>query len=157
MSGDPQHVVYDCNVFVQALINRVGPAGRCITLALNREVLLFISEPLLAEIRNAPNKPTPARLGVTVDRTETLIGNLLKTGTLVANVPIEFTYERDPDDAHYVNLALATESDLIVSRDRDLLDLMAPAPREALDFHQRFPSLRIIDPLQFLRDREIRR
>lgn len=79
---------------------------------------------LLSEVRNAPNKATPARLGVTVDRIEKLLDNLLKVATVVSEVPAVFSYDRDPDDAHYVNLAVSAQATLIVSRDRDLLDLM---------------------------------
>jgi predicted nucleic acid-binding protein len=61
---------------------------------------------------------------------------------------------RDPDDSHYVNLALAADAKLIVSRDRDLLDLMDNSIPEGLDFQGRFPSLRILDPVAFLREFE---
>ena len=57
----------------------------------------------------------------------------------------------DPDDAHHVNLALAASAELIISRDRDLLDLMDPSRKESVEFRRRFPLLRIQDPVQFLR------
>jgi predicted nucleic acid-binding protein len=64
--------------------------------------------------------------------------------------PLVFSYQRDPDDAHYVNLAIAAQAELIVSRDRDLLDLMDPTKPEAADFQRRFPQVRIVDPVGFL-------
>jgi putative PIN family toxin of toxin-antitoxin system len=152
MSSSPPNVVYDCNVFVQALININGPGGACVRRALAKEVVLFLSEAVLAEIREAPTKPTPARLGVTVERTETLIENLLKVAVMTQVIPEQFTYSRDPDDAHYVNLALATESRLIVSRDKDLLSLMDQTRVEGRDFHARFPALRLLDPVEFLQE-----
>jgi uncharacterized protein len=66
--------------------------------------------------------------------------------------PVVFTYERDPDDAHYVNLALAANANLIVSRDRDLLDLADTTRPEAIEFRRQFPTLRILEPVQFLRE-----
>lgn len=144
-------VVYDCNVYVQALMNAGGPAGSCVKWALDGRVSLFLSNQVLAEISEAPQKPTPARFGVSHHRTESLIVDLLKVATLVPYVPIVFSYERDPDDAHYVNLALAASATLIVSRDRDLLDLMDASRPEGGEFHRRFPALRILDPVQFLR------
>ena len=66
-------------------------------------------------------------------------------------VPHIFTLARDPDDSHYVNLALAFDAELIVSRDRDLLDLMNPTFQDGLDFHARFPGLRIFTPEELLR------
>jgi len=148
----PVRVVFDCNVFAQALINIDGPAGRCITRALRREVLIFLSGPLIAEIRDIPNKRTPARLGVTVERAELMIENLLKVGLMVNNVPEIFDYPRDPDDAHYVNLALAAAATLIVSRDKDLLDLADTTRKDGQEFHARFPQLRILDPVQLLQE-----
>ena len=46
------------------------------------------------------------------------------SATILEAFPELFAYARDPDDAHYVNLALAADAKLIVSRDKDLLDLM---------------------------------
>ena len=49
-------------------------------------------------------------------------------------------------------LAVAADAKLIVSRDKDLLDLMDSAKPEAADFQARFPLLRILDPVLFLRE-----
>ena len=38
----------------------------------------------------------------------------------IANI---FVLERDPKDAKYVDLAIATKADFLVTRDKDLLDL----------------------------------
>ena len=43
MSDPPTKVVYDCNIFVQALINLTGPAARCVRKAADGEVLQFVS------------------------------------------------------------------------------------------------------------------
>ena len=61
-----------------------------------------------------------------------------------------FAYRRDPDDAHYVNLVLAVGAKLIVSRDKDLLDLADMANPEAAEFTKRYPGLRILNPVSFL-------
>ena len=72
--------------------------------------------------------------------------------TLLEGFPEIFSYQRDPDDAHYINLALAADARLIVSRDKDLLDLMDATKPEAAEFQQRYPSLRILSPVGFLRE-----
>ena len=61
-----------------------------------------------------------------------------------------FVYDRDPDDAHYVNLALAADATLIVTRDADLLDLMNASQNDGKEFQTRFPTLKIITPPAFL-------
>ena len=63
--SDPRRVVYDCNIFTQALMNPLGPAGACVVAAIENRVTLFVSEFVLEEIRDIPNKPTPRSVGVT--------------------------------------------------------------------------------------------
>src|SRR5687768_14934105 len=95
-------VVFDCNVFAQALINPRGPAGRCLLLAQQGRVRLFLSDFILNELRELPAK-LPVKLGVTLDRVEALIVDLAKYAEPVAKVPSLFTYARDPDHALYVS------------------------------------------------------
>ncbi len=79
---------------------------------------------------------------------------MCSAGTLLQGFPELFAYQRDPEDAHYVNLAVAADARLIVSRDKDLLDLMDLAKPEAADFQNRYPALRILSPVEFLREVE---
>jgi predicted nucleic acid-binding protein len=81
--SEQRRVVFDCNVFLQALANPSGPAGRCVELALAR---------------------------------------------------------------------LKADAKLVVSRDRDLLDLMDPKKPEAAAFQRLYPSLRILNPVGFLHE-----
>jgi predicted nucleic acid-binding protein len=70
----------------------------------------------------------------------------------VATVPTLYEHPHDPDDSHYVNLALAAGARLVVSRDRDLLNLMETNRPEGEEFRRRFPELRILDPVEMLRE-----
>ncbi len=65
-----------------------------------------------------------------------------------------FRHPHDPDDSEYVNLALKVDASLIVSRDRHLLMLADTSRVEGQDFHARFPNLRIVDPVELLRELE---
>jgi predicted nucleic acid-binding protein len=69
---------------------------------------------------------------------------------VLTSVPHVFDFPRDPDDAHYVDLAVAVDARLIVSRDKDLLSLRDTATAEGLDFVTRFPSLSILTPPEAL-------
>jgi putative PIN family toxin of toxin-antitoxin system len=151
VKSPPPRVVYDCNIYVQSLININGPAGRCVVKAQAGEVLLFVAAFVLDEIRESHQK-IPAKYGVTREQAEALAAGIAAVATVVDSVPAVFTYERDPDDAHYVNLALAARADLIVSRDKDLLDLGHTMRPEAIEFRRLFPTLRILEPVQFLRE-----
>jgi putative PIN family toxin of toxin-antitoxin system len=150
MSEAARKAVYDCNIYVQALINMTGPAGGCVEAALAGRVSLFVSSFVLDEIRESYLK-LPQKYGVTQEQTERLADGVASVATLVEQVPELFVYPRDPDDAHYVNLALVCAAKLVVSRDRDLLDLMDQTRPEGVDFSRRFPDLRVVDPLTFLR------
>ena len=151
--SERHRVVFDCNVFLQALANPVGPAGRCVELAISGKVALYISPHILDEIREVTSQPKLiAKFRLRPDRVAALLDNLPKAAVMVPSYREVWKYDRDPDDAHYVNLALVANAKLIVSRDRDLLDLMDSSKPEAAEFQKRFPALRILDPVLFLRE-----
>ncbi|HKQ50235.1 MAG TPA: putative toxin-antitoxin system toxin component, PIN family [Phycisphaerae bacterium] len=151
--------VFDCNVYFQALINEEGPAGRCLSAALHGEIELYISRFVIDELRRTGmDLDLRAKFRhITDQRLNRLIANVEKVGRVLAQVPEQFVYERDPDDAHYVNLALAAAAKFVVSRDNDLLALMDGSRTEGREFRSRFPSLEIVDPKTFLRILELHR
>jgi putative PIN family toxin of toxin-antitoxin system len=153
MSGTTPKVVYDCNVFLQALSNPLGPAGQCLDEAINRRVALYVDTALLEELADVAARPEiRTKLRILPFRVAELMKDLSEIAIFIDEAPDVFVYDRDPDDAHYVNLALAADASVIVSRDKDLLDLMAEDASEAGTFKARFPSLRILDPVAFLRE-----
>jgi putative PIN family toxin of toxin-antitoxin system len=146
-------VVFDCNTFLQALAAPDGPAGKCVQLAIERKVDLFVSRAVIGELRDVTGRPkVVAKLRLVTERVEEFFATIEIAATLLEGFPEVFAYQRDPDDAHYVNLALAANARLIVSRDRDLLDLMDSTKPEAAEFQMRYPALRILDPVGFLRE-----
>lgn len=151
MTLAPPKVVYDCNIFVQTLINLNGPAARCVRKAQEGHVLLFVSPFVLAEIREIHLK-TPAKYGITAQQTEELARAVAQFASIVTDVPEVYHHPYDSDDSNYVNLALKTQAQLLVSRDRHLLMLREDARKEGQDFKARFPSLRILDPVELLRE-----
>lgn len=135
-------------VYLQAVANENSPAFACFNLMDDHRIQPCLSEAVLAEVLEVLNRPklqmkfrrlTPERIAALIQRVQA------KSVTL-DDVPRLFTYERDPDDEKYVNLALAAGASFIVSRDKDLLSLMSD-----LDFRRRFPQLTVVDPVEFLR------
>jgi putative PIN family toxin of toxin-antitoxin system len=146
-----ERVVYDCNIYFQALISPRGPAGACVTAAFDGRVVLFCSTTVVKEIRRTAQRPELSRkFSITEERVSLLIENVEKVARFVESVPEVFVYPRDPDDAHYVNLALATSAAYIVTRDNDLLDLADNTKSEGRLFQSRFPQLRILGPADLL-------
>ena len=148
-----QHAVFDCNVFLQAMLSTRGAAHMCWQSALAGRTKLFISPYLLAEIRALPEHKKLRKFsrftaeGVIERFTE---GSFSMSQNWFLIPPQAFAYPRDPDDALYVDLALATNSLLIVSNDRDLLDLMKESNAEGKALRTRHPAFKVLTPPQFL-------
>lgn len=143
--------VFDCNVYLQALINPHGPAGACLNAAVAGRFALFCSDMTIVELRETAAHPDiQARFLLDDGRVAEYILNVERVARFVNDVPSLFSCERDPDDAHYINLALATRSAYVVTRDRDLLDLTNPQSEFGAEFAIRFPNLAIVTPVAFL-------
>ena len=147
-----ERVVFDCNIFLQFLLNPHGPAGRCMRIALDGHVELLISEPILIELRELPLKSVATKNGIDEAIIEQLIYSLLQQATYVTTVTEHFIHPIDPDDSAYVNLALSGNAPVIVSRDRHLLGLNDPSKPWSAGFRSQFPHLRVISAEQFLRE-----
>jgi len=150
-------VVFDCNILLQAVARKTGPAAACLRLAEEGFVHLRLSEEILTELsevlkRAAIRSRYPE---LTDEIVEDFLKALRSTAEITSNVPKRFTYPRDPDDEPYLNLAIDTEANYLVSRDKDLLDLMTGYNDECKEFRQRFRSLTVLEPVEFLN--EVRR
>ena len=106
LEGTPARVVFDCNIFAQALINPRGPAGAAVTAAQQGQIQLYVSDHVLREILELPPK-LPARLNVTDAKAMALVRDIHTYAEFVDPVPNVFQFDRDPDDAAYVDLAVA--------------------------------------------------
>ena len=135
-----------------------GPAPGCFDLCYKGDLRLVLSPIVLAEVRSLPYHPDLKRVpSLTVARVDAFLANALTHAMFLQDIPAVFVHPRDPDDEHYVNLALAAGASLIVSRDNDLLDLMNPQKPEGRDFLARFSQLLILAPndLLSLLDRKV--
>src|SRR5665213_840140 len=149
----PPRVVFDCNTLLQGLAAASGPAGRCVQLAIDGKVSLFVSPFVVEELHDVTSRPKViAKLHLVADRVEEFFEAIEISVILLDGFPETFAYERDPDDAHYVNLALAANAKRIVSRDNDLLDLMDITRPQGVDFQKQYPALRILNPVGFLHE-----
>lgn len=132
-------------------MNPRGPAGECLNAAELGECILHISPFVISEIQALPAK-LDQRFGVTIQVVDVLINRIREFAVHIVDVPVTFEYLRDPKDAAYINLAIVTQSRLVVSRDRHLLDLTDPSRQDAGDFLLRFPELRVVTPVAFLQE-----
>lgn len=142
-------VVFDCMVFLQGAAREQSPAGACLKLAETGHVVLCLSGDVLNEFREVCSRQKLQKRfpSLTPQRVETVLMSLQSRALIPADVPKVYSYLRDPDDEPYLNLAIAADASYLVSRDRDLLDLM----NEHV-FRQRFPNLMILEPVAFLQE-----
>jgi predicted nucleic acid-binding protein len=73
-----------------------------------------------------------------------------KRSLMIPAVPHVFSYQRDPKDEPYIDLAIAVGASCLVSRDKDVLDLANPTDADGAHLRHLAPLLRILDPLSFL-------
>jgi uncharacterized protein len=146
-------VVFDCNVLLLAAAREKSIASECLRLVENGVVQLYVSEDILTELEDVLTRPEVKKYFKTLtdEAVFAFLLKLRKTSSLISKIPRKFRYPRDPDDEPYINLAVASKADYLVSRDRDLLDLMSSHSDEAKEFRQRFRPLQVIEPLEFLK------
>jgi uncharacterized protein len=146
-------VVFDCNVLLQAAAREKSAAAKCLNLAESGLIRLYVSREVLTEVEDVLNRPEIR--AHFPDLSDEIVGAFLKRlrkiSVLVQPVPKKFSYPRDEDDEPYINLAVEAGADFIVSRDRDLLDLMTGHDDECKEFRQRFRPLKVIEPVEFLK------
>jgi putative PIN family toxin of toxin-antitoxin system len=82
---------------------------------------------------------------------EAFIESVTEIAYLEKQIPKSFYFQRDPKDEMIIDLALFSKTDFIVSRDKDLLDLMTDISIEAKEFRQKSRPLKIVEPIEFLR------
>jgi putative PIN family toxin of toxin-antitoxin system len=150
---DLPRVIFDCNVLLQAAARERSVAAKCLNLVESGHVQLFVSREVLEEVEDVLNRQEIR--AHFPDLSDEIVGAFLKRlqklSVLVRSVPKKFSYPRDEDDEPYINLAVAAGADFIVTRDRDLLDLMTGHADECKEFRQRFRPLKVIEPLELLR------
>ncbi|HEY0379442.1 MAG TPA: putative toxin-antitoxin system toxin component, PIN family [Pyrinomonadaceae bacterium] len=151
---DPRpRVVFDCMVYLQATVSESGPAATLLRLIDSDALALFVSNDTLEEVREVLSRPKIRKRNpeITDARVDALINRVLEKAIVVNDVRQHFIYSRDPKDEKYINLAVESEASYLVSRDKDLLDLMTGHTDECKDFRRRFRQLEIIGPVEFLK------
>jgi len=146
-------VIFDCSLFVQAFLNSASAANRCLELVRRGQAQLFVSPATLTELKEVLSRPRILNLlpHIAPEQTDNFLGDVVAHATNLPAVTEKFRFERDPKDAPYLNLAIAADADYLVTRDRDLLDLMIGYSAECKEFRQRFRKIKIIKPEDFIR------
>jgi putative PIN family toxin of toxin-antitoxin system len=116
-------LVIDTNVLVSAFLWN-GTPSRLIDLASDTEIQLFTSGALLDELAEVLHRKKLAKQVQATGFTATqLVNQYRRLAYRVTARELPRQISRDPDDDHVIACALAAPAELIVSGDRDLLNL----------------------------------
>jgi putative PIN family toxin of toxin-antitoxin system len=144
--------VLDTMIYLQALGSPNGAAGAILARALTGAFVLVLSADTVAEVRDVLHRPKVRKNypHVTDEDVARFLSAIDAVAECVHTVSSVFTYPRDPKDEKYLNLAVAANASVIVSRDNDLLDLMNPTNLDGVAFRTAHPTISILEPAAFL-------
>jgi putative PIN family toxin of toxin-antitoxin system len=152
MNRSRPDVVFDCNVFLQALARAKGPAAEALRLVEQNHLTLHLSRAILRELGRVLAYPEVQQKNpaVTDEGIDAFLSRISFRGVLHRIVPHIYDFPRDHDDEPYIDLAGAVNADYLITRDKDLLSLAMDHTVEAKQFRQRFPRLSVLNPVDFL-------
>jgi len=132
-------VVLDNNIFLSGLMLPKSIPGKIISAWRSSSFALVFSEPMLVELARVLAYPKiRKRIAWSDEDVEHFVG-LLRLHAEVVNIQgIHADVPRDVDDAPVLAAFIASEADVLVSGDRDLLTLRGDyAIETAAEFHRR--------------------
>jgi putative PIN family toxin of toxin-antitoxin system len=154
MREEPKPIaVFDTGIMLQAAINPAGPAASALDQFDQEKVTVYLSPRLRSEWEDVLMRPSLRAKNpqITDAQVEAALQRFDARAIMVPNPPTYLVYPRDPDDEPVINLAIHVKASYLVTRDRDLLDLMDETRSEGRGFRRRFPDLIILDPVAFVR------
>lgn len=140
-------------VFLQGAAKARGPAAACLNLVEAGHVQLFLSDEILREVHDVLTRPKLQKKfpALTNDRVRDFLNRLRATASVVGDPPKVISFERDPKDEKYLNLAAATAPAYLVSRDNDLLDLQKEETQGRDAIAKWCGQTQFVDPVAFLK------
>ncbi|MGA2499417.1 MAG: putative toxin-antitoxin system toxin component, PIN family [Tepidisphaeraceae bacterium] len=149
-------LVLDTNVLVRGLANRDSSSGRLLRLCESRSVLMLLSRPVMLEYREvlARHELIQQHPAITADAVRLAIERLRYFADFVDRIRVRFRYDRDPDDACFIELAIAGAATHIITHDNDLRSLSNAHTDAGKRFRQRLSGVRVLGTGDFLREFE---
>lgn len=141
----PRRVILDSVAFLQAASNPNGPAGACWELVKNGKLQHFASESTLLELHDVLSRTNLAKKLRLTELARSLFLEVVRERSLIVEtVPAVFKYSRDHDDEPFLNLAIHSAAEYLVTWDKDLLDLMNPGDADGERLKLLAPQLVIL-------------
>jgi putative PIN family toxin of toxin-antitoxin system len=116
-------VVVDTNILLSGLIRPGGAPGAIVRALREGQLVPVLSRPMLEEIAAVLSRPwLQDKYGLEAADVETFLRFLVARGELV-EPRIEIRRCRDPRDDMFLEAAVSSSADCLVTGDRDLLDM----------------------------------
>lgn len=135
-------VVLDANVFVGTELSPNGVCSKVLKLFTDpykSPFELILTEKIIAETENVLTRPRIMRITKKYeDEVRLVMEDYAELGIMVPDLPIPADSCRDPKDLIYLAAADTAKAELIVSLDKDLLDLVE------------FRGIKILKPHEFI-------
>jgi uncharacterized protein len=125
-------VVFDTNVFVSAAISKIGSARRCFVLLAQRRFQLAVTKQILTEYETAAEELARKPGKYHGMKWHPLFDWIHDKSVYFEPAPLGKQRSRDADDDAFLACALASGAKIIVSHDKDLLELKRPFGVEIL-------------------------
>ncbi len=131
-------VVVDTGVLISALIYARGPVGKVLELIREGEITPLYNEVTLLELVDVLQRPRfRKKIKIHQDEISFLLRLLRLRGEAVFDAP-EIHVCRDPKDDVFIGIALKGQAEVVISGDRDLLDITE------------YKGIHILSPREFL-------
>ncbi len=139
-------------IFLQAAARPMGPAAALLELVEIGALDLLVSDVCIEELREVLTRPSLQRKfpSLTISAVRDFLDRIQACSVYSVNIANVFVLDRDPKDAKYVDLAIATKADFLVTRDKDLLDLREKGSPLLQTFEKLEWQFKIVDPVEML-------
>ena len=130
----------------------MGPAAALLELVEIGVLELLVSDACIEELREVLTRPSLQRKfpSLTISAVRDFLDRIQVCSVYSVNIANVFVLDRDPKDAKYVDLAIATKADFLVTRDKDLLDLRETGSPLLQTFEKLDWQFKIVDPVEML-------
>src|SRR5580693_7418236 len=105
-------VVIDTNVVVSAALNDDGLPAAVLSLAIDKKVLMIVSDPILAEYERVLNRPY---LKLSATRIKALLADIHRSSTVIRPTRSVTIIEADESDNRFLECADAGGADYLVT------------------------------------------
>lgn len=145
-------LVLDTNVLLAGLVSKSSASQKVVDSLAARKVIPLDSPHVLEEYRKVLLDPIIIDRfpNLTPRQVESVLHRLKYIGDEYRTTRIRFEFPRDPDDARFIELAIAGRATHLLTMDNDLLSLPTSRTDAGKRFRQRLPNLEVHTPQAFI-------